>query len=134
MTQTALWPLQQAIFQRLTNDTQVTDIVKGVFDAVPEDQLYPYLVIGDPVSDPFDTKTTTGEQIAIVIHAWSDYPGKKEAYEILNACLQATSRRLQLEGNFKIILQERTNMTVFDDIDGKIRHGILRLRFTINNT
>ncbi|MCJ0932923.1 DUF3168 domain-containing protein [Virgibacillus halodenitrificans] len=130
---TALWPLQVSLFQRLTNDADVMKIVTGVFDHVPADQAYPYVVIGEPVSDPWDTKTTTGEQIAIVIHVWSQYKGKKECYDILNACLQATSNRLSIEGGFSIENQERTNMTVFDDIDGKTRHGVLRLRYTINN-
>lgn len=133
MTQTALWPLQVSLFQRLTNDSKVMSLVEGVFDAVPDNQAYPYIVIGEPVSDPWDTKTTTGEQIGIVIHVWSRYSGKKEAYDILNTCLQATSNRLTIEGGFSIGLQERTNLTVFDDIDGITRHGVLRLRFTINN-
>ncbi|WP_164670966.1 DUF3168 domain-containing protein [Virgibacillus doumboii] len=143
MTQTALWPLQQSLYQRIYNNASVRALVTGVYDHVPKtikDEQgndipvpFPYIVIGEPVSDPFDTKTTTGEQIALVIHVWSKYPGKKEAYDILNACLQATSRRLSIEGGFSIELQERTNMTVFDDIDGITRHGVLRLRFTIYN-
>lgn len=133
MTQTALWPLQVSLFQRLTNDANVMNLVTGVFDAVPANQAYPYVVIGEPVSDPWDTKTTTGERIALVVHVWSQHMGKKESYDILNACLQATSSRLSIEGGFSIVLQERTNMTVFDDIDGITRHGVLRLRFTINN-
>lgn len=132
MAETALWPLQKSIYQRLSTNAELAAMVTGVFDYVPKDQPYPYITIGEPIADPFDTKTTLGEQIAIVIHTWSQYDGKKESYDLLNKSLQITSRKLQLDDGFKIDLQERTGMQVFDDIDGRTYHGVLRLRFTIN--
>ncbi|MED4461861.1 DUF3168 domain-containing protein [Metabacillus fastidiosus] len=130
--ETALWELQKAIYQRLSSDPVISGMVTGVFDAVPENQAYPYVVIGEPSELPFDTKSTFGEEISIVIHVWSDYAGKKETYNILNACLKSLSYKLDIEG-FKLLKVERRGMTVFDDIDPKIKHGVLRMRYTIQN-
>lgn len=130
--ETALWPLQQAVFQRLSSDPVLSGMVTGVFDHVPENQPFPYVVIGEPSELPFDTKSTFGEEISLVLHVWSDYAGKKEAYNILAACQKALAYRLEVDG-FKLLKVERAGKQVFDDIDPRIKHGVLRMRYTINN-
>ncbi|MBT2680052.1 DUF3168 domain-containing protein [Bacillus sp. ISL-35] len=129
---TALWPLQEAIYQKLEADVSLKNMITGVFDAVPKDQAYPYVVIGEPAMLPFDTKTVPGEEISLVIHAWSDYPGKKETFNILNACQKALSYKLDLPG-FWILKVERLGIQVFDDIDPRIRHGVLRMKYTLRS-
>ena len=132
MYDTALFELQTAIYERLSTDTALSALVTGVFDAVPEDQPYPYVVIGEPSVLPFESKNTFGEQIDLVIHAWSEYAGKKEAYDMLSACQKALAYRLNVTG-FRIEKVERKGINVFDDIDPRLRHGVLRMRFFINN-
>ncbi len=129
--ETALWPLQKAIFQRLSSDSTLSGMVTGVFDQVPENQPYPYVVIGEPNELPFDTKNTFGEEISLVIHVWSKYPGKKEAYNILGACQQALAKKLTVDG-FRLLKVDRAGKQVFDDIDPVIKHGVLRMRYTIS--
>jgi hypothetical protein len=129
---TSLWPLQVAIYQRLSLDPVISEMVTGVFDSVGEDQAFPYITIGEPSLLPFDTKNTFGEEVSLVIHVWSDYAGKKECYDILNACFKALAYRLDVTG-FKVLRAGRQSMRVFDDIDPVIKHGVLRMRYTINN-
>jgi len=129
---TSLSPLQTALFQRLSSDSAVTGLVTGVFDYVPEGTVFPYIRIGEPTVTPQVTKTTYGEQVSVVIHAWSQYRGKKEAYDILNACLAATTSPLQVNG-FDLFDQRVDQLQVFDDIDGMTKHGVLRVIFFINN-
>lgn len=134
MLKTALWPLQQAIFQRLSNDTALMQKVKGVFDAVEEGQLFPYVTIGEPNMTPFETKSSYGENVPWVLHCWSQYRGKKEAYEILNLMIQAlTKESWNVEGFNLLQFKIEPNMQVIEDIDGQTYHGILRVRFIINN-
>ncbi|WP_203364716.1 DUF3168 domain-containing protein [Bacillus sp. REN10] len=130
--ETALWELQKAIYQRLSTDQRLLFLVTGVFDATGENQVYPYVVIGEPSVLPLDTKSTFGEEISVTIHAWSDYSGKKQAYDILDACLSALSYKLDMTG-FETLKVERTGLQVFDDIDPSIRHGVLRMRYSIKN-
>lgn len=134
MLKTALWPLQQAIFQRLSNDTTLMQKVTGVYDAVSEDTPFPYVTIGEPNMTPFETKISYGENIPWVLHCWSRYSGKKEAYEILNLMIQALTKESWSVNGFNLIkFNIETNMQVIEDIDGQTYHGILRVRFFINN-
>lgn len=130
--QTAMFELQKGIFNNLTSDPSLTAKVSGVFDSVEEDQAFPYVTIGEPSMLPFETKQKFGEELSIVIHAWSTYAGKKECYEIMNLCLSALSTRLTLNG-FKVNKVNIDTMRVIDDADPRIKHGILKMKYTIQN-
>lgn len=133
MIQTAMIELQTAIFQRLSSDSDISEKVKGVFDAVEEDQTFPYITIGEPVTEPFLIKQKFVEELSIVIHAWSVYEGKKEAIDILNLVLMALSKRMDLNG-FTIEKVDVNQIRVFDDTDPRIKHGIVRMKYTIKNS
>jgi len=138
----ALWPLQVALFQRLSNDPSVSSLVTGVFDHIPEELrdengelkpvAFPYVRIGEPSVLPFDTKNKIGEEISIVIHTWSQASGKKQSYDILEACFRSIFLQpLSLQGGFSIKRITRQTIQVIDDIDGKTYHGVLRLQANI---
>ncbi len=131
--QTAMFELQKGIFSRLSSDPSILDKVTGVFDAVEEGQGFPYITIGEPTMLPFNTKQKFGEELAIVIHVWSIYDGKKEAIDIINLCLNSLVSRLDLDG-FTIEKVEVDNIRVFDDIDSALRHGTLRMKYIIQNS
>ena len=134
MLNTALWPLQVAIVKRFESDEPLMAMVKAVKDSVEKDTPFPYVTIGDPQVVPFETKTSFGEEITIVLHCWSRYEGKKEAYEILNLMLRAlTKSPLMIEGDFSIFGVKLEQLTVIKDIDEVTKHGIMRIRFHINN-
>lgn len=130
--ETALWPLQQAVFRRLSSDL-VPGKVTGVFDMVAEEHIHPYITINEPFSLPFETKNTYSEEISIVVNVWSIYDGKKEAYDILNAVFQAVGRGLSIEGPFTLLEVKKPRMNVIDDADPRIKHGIARFTVKIKN-
>lgn len=130
---TSLWPLQECFFKRLSEDTALTSKVKGVYDHVDENTKFPYVTIGDPTVRPFPTKSSSGEEISVVLHCFSKYTGKKEAYEILNLMVQAVTKEdLVIEG-FTFFRLELDGMNVITDIDGKTKHGIARFKVWVNN-
>ncbi|MDX1807681.1 MAG: DUF3168 domain-containing protein [Paenisporosarcina sp.] len=132
MIQTAMFELQRALYERLSSDQNLLAMVTGVFDAVDEDQPFPYVTIGEPSMLPFTTKQKFGEELAIVIHVWSVYDGKKESIDILNLCLASLAVRLSLDG-FIVRKVEVDEIRVFDDTDPRIKHGVLRMKYTIQN-
>lgn len=79
----AFWPLQQAVYQRLTSDAALMARVKGVFDSVPSGQSMPYITIGDATGSPYRAFGVYGEECTLTLHIWSDYKGFKETGEIL---------------------------------------------------
>nr|DAQ79578.1 MAG TPA: hypothetical protein [Caudoviricetes sp.] len=126
MIKTSLLPLQIALFKRLKETGY------KVFDYVEHSTEYPYLVVGTPETKEFVTKTNFGEEVIFTIHAWSNYKGKKECYEMLDSALKTISKKyLELNEEFKVFKTEMLTLTVIDDIDGRTQHGILRLKFYI---
>ncbi|PZX07900.1 uncharacterized protein DUF3168 [Psychrobacillus insolitus] len=130
----------QAIYSRLLNDVPVTALVKktvegieykGVYDHLTEDTPYPYIVIGEPRTDPFEVKNTDVEDVFITLHIWSNYSGKKEAYDILSACHEAFKYKLAITGH-TVIKTSWSGAQVFDDIDATLRHGVITLKFTLS--
>ncbi len=68
----------------------------------------------------------------MVLHCWSTYQGKAEAYEILNLIHKAfTVNPIRIGGGFSVYSFNAEQMQVITDIDGETRHGILRVRFVI---
>lgn len=132
MVQTAMFELQKGIFNNLSTDPSLTAKVTGVFDSVGEGQAFPYVTISEPSMLPFETKQKFGEELSIVIHAWSTYSGKKESIDILNLCLSSLSTRMILNG-FTVQKVEVSSIRVFDDTDPRIKHGVLTMRYTIQN-
>lgn len=132
MIETALWPLQKAVYQRLSSDL-VPGKVTGVYDVVSEEHVHPYITVGEPNLLPFETKNTYSEELSFVVHVWSVYDGKKEAYDILNAVMQAIGKGLSIEGPFTLQEVKKPRMNVIDDADARIKHGIARFTVTIKN-
>jgi hypothetical protein len=129
---TALFSLQQSLYQRLANDPSIKTKVKGVFDAVPKDQAYPYISLGEDTARDWSTKTDLGEEITHTLHVWSRYAGKKEAKEIISLIMESLSEPLVLTNGF-FVEDFRLEMSqVIDDPDGITRHGVMRLRFKIS--
>ena len=77
----ASWALQQAIFATLASSDAVKDAVGDpprVFDAVPRDSAFPYIVVGDDAETNWDTATDAGCEHNLSIHVWSRAGGRKE--------------------------------------------------------
>lgn len=132
--QTALWALQEAIYAKLSAHTGLAGMIGDrIYDNVSnEDVAYPYVVIGEPLADPLETKTTAGEEIAVVLNVWSTYLGKQETIAIINACLDALKGAMTVEG-FRLLKVKVDGTQVFDDTDTTRRHGVLRMRYWVNN-
>lgn len=135
----AFAPTHQAVYNRLLNDTTVQSLLKPMVDGkkykkvcdyVPTDTPYPYIVIGEPRTDPFGVKNSDIVDVFITLHIWSNYKGKKEAYDILTACHEAFLLKLDITG-YTVNKTSWSDARVFDDIDGVLRHGVLTLKFNL---
>ena len=88
MTADSQWPLQQGLHAALSGDAALQALLGDparIFDQVPQDSAFPYLVIGEDTTGPFDTKTEAGLEHRLTIHSWSPYPGLKEPNPLLPA-------------------------------------------------
>lgn len=128
--------LHTAVYQRLVNDAAVKALVykdtkfKGVYDAVPNDAPFPYIVIGEPSESDFDVKLKETVETSLTIHTWSDKTGKTESYKLLQAVSDALSAFL-IVTSYEVDYVKKVRTSVFDDIDGVLRHGVLTLEYTL---
>jgi hypothetical protein len=119
--------LHKAIRDRIKDVTG-----REVYDDFPENVSMPYIVAGEIEGRDWSDKFQPGQQVIATIHIWSSYPGRKEVAEIMDETLQAlSSESLSLSDEFKAVLSSLDLSQIIIDIDGMTRHGILKLRFLI---
>jgi Protein of unknown function (DUF3168) len=128
-------PVQQAIYARLVS--QITTI--NIYDDPPNQPdgmpaaNFPYIVIGEDTSAPFDTDDSLGSSMTITLHVWSRYHGKKEAKTILGLIYTALNRKAAylLSPGFRFIDCLSEFSEVIEEVDGVTRHGVCRYRVLI---
>lgn len=103
-----------------------------VFDAHPENESYPYITMGEIAASNWSDKFESGQEVYSTIHIWSQYQGRKEADEMADGVLDAlTADKLDLSPNFREALGVFDSYSLIIDIDGITRHGILRMKYLI---
>lgn len=123
--------LQKAIFLVLNGDATLGTLINAIYDNVPDNAVFPYLVIGEFTSVTFDDKTSDGANTTVTLHAFTQDRDKQVAHQIIartydllhNTAISVTGQTLILlrSDNFLQVFQERTdNNTTY--------HGVVRYR------
>ena len=122
----AAWALQQALYAALTANTAVTSLCGGrVFDAVPRDCPFPYVVIGE--ADERDAGAGASEH-KLVLHLWSRGGGTREIKQLAAAVKAALDgAALALSGHALISLAFLA-ADYSRQSDGETYRGSLRFR------
>lgn len=124
----AVLAVQRAIFGTLTGDPELMARVSGVFDEVPEDAEFPYVVIGEATSTPRNTLTGHGRETVVTLHVWSRYQGFTEALEIADRITGLLDHQpLEVPGHTHIATRFEFSETLRDS-DPRIRHVPLQFR------
>lgn len=124
----AEYEIQKAVFEAL-NESPGTDFT--VYDDVPQDTSYPYIVVGESTSAPFDTKDANGFEVSLIIHFWSQFDGREEVKQMMDQVYEVLhDSYLDVEG-FDTVLCLFEFSETFLEPDGRTRHGIQRFNLTI---
>lgn len=116
--------IQASVYQLLTSVAGMPP----VYDDVPQGAQFPYIVIGDDISTPFDDDCGVGAETLVTIHVWSTYSGRREVKDILALIYSAMNRaKLPLNNAYTVDCNFDYQDT-FLDPDGVTRHGIIRFR------
>lgn len=122
------YPLQQAVFQTLAEDATLTGLVTGVFDRTPQGTAFPYVTIGDADGSDWSSKTTTGMQHDMAIHAWSREGGRKQAASIMERLHTLLHQaNLSVSGQ-TLVMMRFTGSSILLENDGWTYHGTMRFR------
>lgn len=121
--------IQAAIYTALSGN-----ITPAVYDHVPEDSTFPYVVIGEDLANEFDTDTEQGYETLITFHIWSRYRGKKEIKDTDKEIYDMLHRQdLTISGQYTINLMWENSETILD-ADGLTYHGIVEYRLISEQT
>ncbi len=96
----ALWDVQEQIFNTLCADSDIQNLLGNparIYDYVPADVIFPYLVISEIDVSPFDTCDRYGYEQYYRFESFSRQHGSKETKQILQAvvdCLRGNSLTL----------------------------------------
>lgn len=118
----ALWPLQQAVYAKLTGHAPLTALVSGVYDEVPEPAQFPYVSLGSITELVDDAHNQRGLEASVVLHVWSKYRGFKEAGLILSQLDAALDRQPLTVAGFEDVSIAHQQHTQLRDPDPQIRH------------
>lgn len=119
------WPIQQAVYARLT----ATPWGLTVWDAVPQGAAFPYLTIDLPSATDWSATRMRGEETLVDVHAWSRYPGAKECRDLLAEAKEALHEaRLVIAGQHLTLCTWVSTLGPWIDLDGETRHAVARFR------
>ncbi|GGR37979.1 hypothetical protein GCM10010497_46090 [Streptomyces cinereoruber] len=125
------WPIQKAVYARLTGDPQLADLLAGgVHDYTPEDTPYPFVVVGEAIDTPDNRHGGYGWQTVLTLHTWTRAEGNGQAFAIgarLTALLD--HQPLTLPGYDHLVTRYEYGQILTDpEPPGDIRHLVLRYR------
>lgn len=131
MTGDGNWPLQQAIYNAVTQDGTVKTLIGDparVYDDVPADTIFPYVTLGDISTIDRSTSTERGFAHSVTLHAWSRYGGRKEVKDVMAAIQDVLHDAALAPTNHTLISLFFQASDVFRDPDGETYHGVMRYR------
>ena len=125
--------LAKAIHLALKSDIAVQSVLgqeARLYDAPPEDPIYPYLTYGPMRSEDIGGDDSPMTAHNLTLHLWSRYGGRAEVMSII----QAVSGVLE-NGNWQLVEGHLVSANViftdqFRAPDGRTLHGIIRLNAT----
>jgi hypothetical protein len=124
------WDLQKAAYQSLIADTALTALLGGerLYDHVPQASDFPYVAIDQMRINDWSTGTERGSEHVLMLHIWSRYDGKREAYDIADAIREnLDDAELMLDDNRLINLTHQFS-DLKRDADGETYHAVMRFR------
>ena len=103
-----------------------------IYDGTPQDVVFPYVAMGEITAKRWCDKLEDGTEVYSTIHIWSQYDGRKEADEMADAISQAlSSSPISVAPSFLLALGKLDGYSLIVDMDGETRHGVLRMRYLV---
>ena len=105
-----------------------SDVPPRLYDAAPEDPVYPYLTYGALRSEDIGADETPLASHQMTLHLWSRYTGRAEVMALLGQLGHALDPDV-LTAAATVAVRSAT--AVYSDVlrapDGRTHHGLLRL-------
>jgi hypothetical protein len=135
MTSETFWHLQSALYSKLSANTALCGRLAagsaGIYDDVPRDAAFPYIVIGDMSSLPEDTQDSRAEDVRMTLHVYSRSGGQRECKRIIDAAADALEDgALNIAGHVAVLCR-RLSVSCALMADGETRQGLMEYRLIV---
>ena len=126
----AMLLVQGAMYARLQASEDLTALGVGVYDQVPEEAPYPYIVLGEMTEIPDNRLPGIGRSTTHTLHIWSRYAGYAQALQILQVVVGMFDHQpLTVPGLHHVSTDFEFSQTLTDpDGAGDLRHVPVRFR------
>jgi len=126
----ALFGLQQAVLDALAANSSVPE----VYDHVPRDATFPYVVYGPAHVMAEDSKTDTGFDHIVTLNVWSRYRGGKETRAIFQALYDTLHHKTLAVDGQAVVFGMFLNADFSLDEDGLTYFAAVRFTFITQNS
>lgn len=138
MSSDTFWHLQAALHAHLAQNSALCTLLAagaaGIYDAVPRDAAFPYIVIGAMQARPEDTQAHKAYDVSLRLHCYSRGEGQREVKRILAALSQAMQNgAINVAGHLLVLCRETGSSAALES-DGETRHGIADYRLIVEPT
>ena len=126
----AMEAVQRAFYARMSASSELQALITGIHQQVPEDDLYPYVVLGEATETPDNAHGKIGRSTSSMLHIWSQYDGFGEALKILAVVVALFDHQpLTVPGLHHVSTHYEFSQTLTDPgPPGDIRHIPVRFR------
>ena len=129
MKRTCLNELQKAIYEEFTGEY-------NVYDAIPKDPLYPFLIIGRDSTIDRGTKTYFAEEVNAVLSFFSLYQGYKEVKTFADEVISRMSLAPLTMSNYEVYYRAIVLVDSFSGVnedDREFRQVVLKYKFYVQD-
>lgn len=124
--------ISSQVYDALMANAALLSLVTGVYDHVPQEEEYPYVVIGELVETPQNTDDVEQmSEASIIIHSYSGEWGRKETHAIQKEIVNSLHRAEMAEPGVEFVNTEHEQSQSFTDSDGITRHGVVEFNIII---
>ena len=102
-----------------------------VFDGAPQDESMPFIDLGESNFVEYNSDGRDGFNVLITVHAWSNYAGRREAKEMLDAIYQALHRAELSVTGYNVASVDYVTSRTLKESDGATTHGIIQFRILL---
>jgi hypothetical protein len=122
--------IQRAVFGALKNDLDLSRLVTGIYDFIPQEKCFPFVQVGEATHEERDSHTTNGFTSTIHINCWSQVTnGRGKCLDIQGAIYDALHKANLAIDCFATVTCHQSFSTIIVEDDTVTYHGIQR--FTI---
>lgn len=77
--------LQKALYQRLNSSSSLKNIIGAIYDMVPPDSAYPYLVFHTFSAENIESLAGNKERVRVILHFYTRDGGRKSLQAMMDA-------------------------------------------------